>query len=386
METEKRVTVQRALLVAVTVFALGSVIVGFNFHSSTGVQVPQWLRFATLGMVCVALFFRSLAPRVGLLIGTVGFAVDAVIGMSIATMAVYTDNIYSATLRGPRYMPRMLLLFSCLTSVGLSTLVYLAEQFRVAVLVLAVLALIMISPVATGMIVREHRERAELERDRAAKIARLAEVDRRAAVNEERTRMARELHDTIANHLSAIAMRSSAVLAQPNMDAETMRGIVADIRAGSVAGLAEMRGTIELLRRGESEDEVVQHRLSGLEELVTRMKEAGLDVALRVRGNLADLPVAVDFAAYRIIQEALTNVLKHGRDAEVELTFSSTKVSITIDNRLPETASGVPGSGNGLIGMRERATILGGSFSAGPHGAGWRVRAELPSTNDKKES
>lgn len=388
VESETVGLVRRSLLVAGTVFALGSVLVGLDFHSGTGVVVPQWVRFGSLATVCFALFLRRLAPVTGLFIGTVGFAVDAVIGMSIATMAVYTDNIYSATLRGPRYMPRLLLLLSSTVSVGLSVLVWAAadDGFRVAVLVLAVLALITVSPVATGMIVREHRERAALERDRAATIARLAEVDRRAAVTAERTRMARELHDTIANHLSAIAMRSSAVLAQPNMDVVTMRGIVADIRTGSVAGLAEMRGTIDLLRRGESEDEVVQHRLSGLDDLVARMKDAGLEVALRVRGNAADLPVAVDFAAYRIVQEALTNVLKHGRRAEVELEFSSTRVSIIIDNGLPDTVSGVPGSGNGLIGMRERATILGGRFSAGPHEGGWRVHAELPSHNDVKET
>lgn len=386
VESDTARVARRSLLIAGSVFALGSVLVGLDFHSNTGVVVPQWVRYATLATVCVGMFLRRLAPVTGLIIGSFGFGLDAYVGLSIATMAVYTDNIYSATLRGPRYLPRLLLLLTSAVSVGLSVLVWVlaAGGIRVAVLVLAVLALITVSPVGTALIVREHRERAALERDRAATIARLAEVDRRAAVTAERTRMARELHDTIANHLSAIAMRSSAVLARPDMDAVTMRGVVADIRAGSVAGLAEMRGTIDLLRRGEAEDEVVQHRLSGLDDLVSRMKDAGLDVALRVRGRVEDLPVAVDFAAYRIVQEALTNVLKHGRDADVELTFSSTRVSITVDNGLAKHAEGAPGSGNGLIGMRERATILGGEFSAGPHAGGWRVRAELPTRNAKE--
>lgn len=166
VETDRR-QVQRALLLAVTVFALGSVIVGFSFHSSTGVVVPQWMRFATLATVCVALAFRRLAPQFGLVVGTVGFFTDAFIGMSIATMAIYTDNIYSATLRGPKHLPRLLLILATVVSIGCSVMVYQEENgLRVSILVLAVLALILLSPVATGMIVREHRERAALERDR----------------------------------------------------------------------------------------------------------------------------------------------------------------------------------------------------------------------------
>ncbi|MGH8878581.1 MAG: sensor histidine kinase [Stackebrandtia sp.] len=385
MTAETRRQLRNGVLASLITFALGSVLVALDLHSNTNVDVPKWLRFASLATVCFAVSLRRIAPRVGLLIGTAGFAVDTVVGMSIATIAVYTDNIYSATLRGPKYLPRVLLITASAITLGLSAWLYAITDLRVGILICAVFAMILISPVATAMIVREHRERAELERDRAAKIAQLAEVDRRAAVTTERTRMARELHDTIANHLSAIAMRSSAVLARPDMDAEAMRQVMADIRAGSVAGLADMRGTIELLRRGEAEDEVIQHRLSGLEELVTRMKSAGLDVALNITGHQAELPVAVEFAAYRIIQEALTNVLKHGCDARVSLDFASASVTITIDNRVPDANGPVPGSGNGLIGMRERATILGGSFSAGPNAGGWRVHAELPSVTSDKE-
>ncbi|HZE37536.1 MAG TPA: histidine kinase [Stackebrandtia sp.] len=383
MENARRVP--RELIAAVVAYAIGVVLVTIGTYSTTEVHAPLWVHLATLTVVSVGVTMRRRAPMIAVLIGTVAFGVDVTVGMSLATAAIYTDNIYAATVYGPRWAPRALLIAGTLLTVVLSALTYIDGKLTTALVICAIFALILLSPVATGMVIREHRGRAELERDRAARIAELAEVDRRAAIATERTRMARELHDTIANHFSAIAMQSSAVLSRPHMDAADMRKVIADIRAGSVAGLADMRRTIELLRTTEAEDEIIQHGLSDLDDLVERATTAGLRISSRVRGKRPELPVAVDLAAYRIVQEALTNVLKHGRDAQVEVDFRPRGVVITVDNRLPHTPAGVPGSGNGLVGMRERATILGGRFEAGPHDGGWRVRAELPYAREEAE-
>jgi signal transduction histidine kinase len=372
------------VLVAVAAFVLASALVFSGADSDGTVEAPRWMHFVSLGVVCAAMTLRRRAPVIGLIIGTVGFGVEAAIGMSLATAAVYTDNVYAATVRGPRHTPRILLVLSVLVSVITGVWVYTLASLSEGILVGAVLALILLSPATTGILVREHRDRAELERDRAAKIAQLAEVDRRATLTEERTRMARELHDTIANHFSAIAMQSSAVLTRSDMDMEAVRKVVAAIRAGSVAGLAEMRRTIEFLRATDSIEDPVQHRLSDLEELVTRMRATGLSVTLNVTGETSEIPIAVEFAAYRIIQEALTNVLKHGNDAKVRLDHRPGLLDITVDNRMPAQPSEVPGTGNGLIGMRERVVILGGDFSAGPLAGGWRVHACLPTVTPQE--
>lgn len=350
--------------------------------------MPLWPRYLGLALVCVAMTLRHRAPVLGLLIGTVGMVADTWVGSSLATVAIYTDNIYAATVRGPRLTPRILLIASVAITVMAAAATYATASFAESLQIGALLAVVLFSPVTTGMIVREHRTRAELEheravleRDRAEKIAKLAEVDRRATLASERTRMARELHDTIANHFSAIAIQSSAVLSRTDMAPEAVKAVVAAIRADSVAGLAEMRRTIEFLRAGDGADDPIQHRLADLEDLVPRMEAAGLAVDVAVTGGDRELPIAVEFAAYRIIQEALTNVLKHGSHARVAVAYEAETLSITVDNRLPDAAAGVPGAGSGLLGMRERATILGGSFTAGPHLEGWRVTAALPITH-----
>ena len=109
------------------------------------------------------------------------------------------------------------------------------------------------------------------------------------------------------------------------------------------------------------------------------MRAAGLTVSLTTIGDIRPAPVAVEFAAYRIVQEALTNALKHGRNARVKIIHSDEHLTLTVTNLLGDQPTGVPGSGTGLDSMRERATILGGTFAAGPEQPDrWRVHTELP--------
>lgn len=254
-----------------------------------------------------------------------------------------------------------------------------------AVITGAVAGVTWVGPVLTAMLLREHRERARAERARAEQAVRMAELDRRGAVTAERARMARELHDVIANHLSAVALHSSAVLKVRDLDREDLDRAMEVIRENSVRGLAEMRRMIGLLREGDGAvpGPAASPRLAELGLLVGRTGRSDLSAVLTVTGEPPDLPAAVELAAYRIVQESLTNALKHGGPgrAEVLLAYRSRDVLVEVFSPMPggdRAGPRLPGSGSGLVGMRERAAMLDGAFAAGPDGDRWRVRAELP--------
>ncbi|MYR62405.1 two-component sensor histidine kinase, partial [Streptomyces sp. SID625] len=233
---------------------------------------------------------------------------------------------------------------------------------------------------ATGWSVRNHREAAEAARLRAEQTALLAETDRVQAVAAERARMARELHDMVAGHLSAIAIHSTAALSLD--DPATSRDALAVIRENSVDGLTEMRRLIGLLRDGPNGDApAAAPTLDGLAALVASARADGLDVALGT--DHGKVPAPVELAAYRIVQESLTNALKHGGEGPVRVSVRRRDDALRIEVSSPYTgreAPRAPGSGTGLIGMRERAVLLGGTFGAGPEDGRWTVRAVLPLT------
>ncbi|MEV6367625.1 hypothetical protein AB0L86_12105 [Micromonospora musae] len=152
-------------------------------------------------------------------------------------------------------------------------------------------------------------------------------------------------------------------------------------------GLTEMRQMIGVLRAptepaavdGGDPDAAVPARLGELDRLVERARAAGLAVRVSTTGNPDGLPVGVDLAAYRIVQESLTNALKHGSgEADLEITYRSAEVLVRVENPVRVGRGGLPGAGAGLIGMRERAVLLDGRFVAGPMDGRWRVQAALP--------
>jgi signal transduction histidine kinase len=195
--------------------------------------------------------------------------------------------------------------------------------------------------------------------------------------------MARELHDMVANHLSVVAIHATAALSVPNLSAAQVEESLRVIRENSVQGLAEMRQMIDVLRGPEAEpgDDPVAPGLGEVERLVTGARAAGLAVELTTMGEPRALPVGVDLAGYRIVQESLTNALKHGTGtASVTVDYGTDEVRLTVHN--PVAAPGPLdhlGAGAGLIGMRERAALLRGRLDAGPAAdARWRVVAALP--------
>ncbi|MEH1169645.1 histidine kinase [Micromonospora sp. CPCC 205539] len=359
-------------------------------------DVPPALFLPPLLAVCVAVGLRRVAPQISLGVGTAALVVDTLLGASLGTVVVYTQVLYDACVYGPARLWRWLLRITvALSLLGVAVGVLGFGQWRgAAVGVPVVLAGLL--PVLTGISVRQYRDQAAAERARAEQTARLVELDRWQAVSAERARMARELHDVVANHLSAVAIHATAALSVSGLNRAQVESALRVIRESSVQGLAEMRQMIELLREPGAGDgrqptvdggalpDAVTARLAEVDRLVELIRAAGLAVRVRTDGTPGPLPVGVDLAAYRIVQESLTNALKHGAgEAELTIAYRPAEVVVTVRNPVRRGGPGLAGAGAGLIGMRERATLLDGRFTAGPQDGHWRVRATLPTREDR---
>jgi signal transduction histidine kinase len=244
-------------------------------------------------------------------------------------------------------------------------------------------------------------EATRIGRERGAELSRrMAEADRRR-VSEERLRIARELHDVLAHHISLINVQAGVALhlmdertaeAPAGTSAgepEQVRAALAAIKLASKDALVELRSTLGVLRQvDEAAPRQPAPTLDRLDELVAGARAAGPDVRTEVAGTPTPLPPRVDLAGYRIVQEALTNVSRHAGPAAVvtvRLEHAADALVVRVDDDGGDHATSraetdpVPGGGNGIPGMRERATALGGTFAAGPtDGGGWRVEARLP--------
>ena len=226
---------------------------------------------------------------------------------------------------------------------------------------------------------------AELERARA-------EAARRA-VAEERLRLARELHDVVAHSISVIAVQSGVGAHVAASQPEEAAKALAAIEATSRAALIELRRLLGVLRQeGEPQGSLAPvPGLADLDALLTEVAKAGLAVRLRVEGTPWQLPAGVDLSAYRIVQEALTNVVKHAGEARAQVTICYSDQDVTIevtDDGLGVTAPAGDGRvrvGHGLIGMRERVQVFGGDLQTGPRpGGGFRVAARLPLAGERR--
>ncbi|MEO3799957.1 histidine kinase [Nonomuraea sp. B1E8] len=376
---------KRVALGAGVAFATGLVLIAGGAHFQRG--LPEWWLAGPLALTCAAVLVRRRAPLLCLGLGVAGTALDVAVGPSLGTILVFTDNLYAAALYGPARLARWLLGISTVLAVVVGAVTGFVEGgWRVPAVMAIQAGLVLVTPIMTAMVVREQRDRAAAERERAEQVARLAELDRQAAVAAERARMARELHDMIANHFSAIAIQSTAALSRKDLDRATVRKVMESVRENSLKGMAEMRAMIGLLRQEDDEaEEVTRPRLADAESLVDRARRAGMEAEFRVEGEPREVPAAVDLAGYRILQEALTNALKHGDSlVEVVVSYGPEHVSLTVDNPVQGSEARLPGAGAGLIGMRERASLVEGSFEAGPQGDGWRVAAVLPAAPGEK--
>ena len=213
------------------------------------------------------------------------------------------------------------------------------------------------------------RERTERERD---------------AVARERVRIARELHDVVAHSVSVMVVQAGAARSVLDRDPDASVRALGAVETTGREALTEMRRLLGILRPdGEDAEHSPQPSLDHLNALIARSRDAGLDVELRVEGLAGPLAPGVDLTAFRLVQEGLTNALKHGGRgrARVVLRWSSEVLEVEVANRIaadPHAVHGLASGGQGLIGMRERVALCGGELRAGPIGRGFVVRARLP--------
>lgn len=409
-----------------------------------GSDIPAWQAVLPVLVLCTATAFRSALPSLAVTVGTLTVIVEMTSSGGLGPVLIYTDLLYAAALYGAQWLCRLLQFGTVAVTIATTiTLIALSDRSE-GVTTGVIVAMLLISPVWTGLLIRNHKDRADAERERAAQINRLAELDRKTVLQTERTRMARELHDLVANHLSAIAIHSSAVLSlteakraataangggtgggaeagagteeggpkdaagggskdrskEPSDDDPILQAL-AVIRENSVQGLAEMRRMVVLLRSDRGvDDDWDRPQLNALGALVEQARPAADAAALTLHTEFPEtfpeVSSVIEVTAYRIVQEALTNVLKHASAGRVRIRCQAgaEQLTISVDSPLPRPDNRArqspverlaTGAGAGLTGMSERAALVGGIFDAGPDRTApgrWRVRAVLPLTQN----
>ena len=306
----------------------------------------------TSGAVTVATFLAVLAaPLRALVLPLVGTALLVVLGEAVNALAAGTSGIGGAVTTG---------LLQTVGAVGL--------------------------PLLVGALVASRRDTREARRQTVRAGDREQEALVRAAVADERTAMARELHDIAAHHLSGIAVMAAAIERQIDTDPARAKESVRLVRGQSTAVLEDLRRLVGLLRTDTDATRAV-HSLDGLPELVATTRAAGTPVELRILvadgARLGDRlgPIA-QLAAYRIVQESLANAIRHAPGAAVVVEVDDrdrTTLGVTVTNAAPGHAGADGRHGFGLVGMRERADLIGATLTHGPTpGGGWQVRVAIP--------
>jgi signal transduction histidine kinase len=236
-------------------------------------------------------------------------------------------------------------------------------------------------PFLVGLAQRQQRLRAEALEQLSVQLEREREERARTAVAEERTRIARELHDEVAHAMSVIAVQADAAEGALGHDPALVERPLLAIRETARGALADMRRVLGGLGGDERAELAPDPGLARLGVLLEQTRAAGLEVELRTEGVPTALPPALDIAAYRVLQEGLTNVRKHAAARRVEVVIRYRRDSIDVEVTDDGDGSGPGGgTGRGLTGMRERVALLGGQFVAGPSSVGFALRVTLPLT------
>jgi len=239
-------------------------------------------------------------------------------------------------------------------------------------------------PLLAAEAVRNRRSYVALLLERLELAERTREEEARRRVEQERLRIARDLHDAVAHSLTTINVQAGVAGHLLDQDPGTARSALKTIEEASHEALDELRAIVGILREHEGESAPLEPAptLDSVSDLIERARALGLDVSLDIRGEQPErLPETVQLAAFRIVQESLTNARRHaaGAPARVGLSFEPDRLLITVDNGHGAASDGRSnGAGVGLIGMRERAAAVGGALSAAPAPDGFRVAAELP--------
>lgn len=344
-----------------------------------GLREPDAFAVVLILVQTVPVAFRRRFPTAALVVASLGFFLDrnlnypstiAIFGLLFVFHAVGSE------------LPRRRALITGWTTIGLMTAFTISGVVvdQVSIGTPLVVFIFTSFPFLLGL---ESRERREAEAEFAVRTTQL-EFDKTEAVQQERTRIARELHDVVAHEMTVATIQAAAARRLIGTDdGEAARAAAEAERAGH-EGLVELRRLLGVLRTDEPASRSPQPGLQQLDALADQMREAGLDVVVDIDGDRGDIPPGMDLNAYRIVQEALTNALKHagpGATAMVAISYRPDGIEIAVsdDGRGASSSYGGSGTGHGLIGMHERTAMLRGTFAAGPApGGGFRVSATIP--------
>jgi signal transduction histidine kinase len=361
--------------------AAAGALVGDEIHRGTasiGIAIPLAL------IACLPLAWSSQAPLTTLLATTAGLLVCLAAFQPYDTaIVVLALALYNVASLGDR---RRSLIVGAATAAFVVGVIVLIGSDNVASNT-AIRLGIMFGALVIGDTVRSRRELREARRERDLRITQEREQEGRRRVADERLRIARDLHDTVAHALVAINVRAGvAAHLQAREDAD---GALKDIMDVSAEALNDLRTTLSLLRDvDEPAPTAPTLDLASLTQLLDRAKASGLDADANVQLNGQAIPIAVEQASFRIVQEALTNVMRHAAASRALVSLRVEGNTLDID--VTDDGTGAAGtrpapSGHGLRGMRERAVALGGDVTAGPtEGGGWQVHARLPLTSGKR--
>ncbi len=357
-------------------------------------RLMPWADYVTFAVLVLPVVARRMVPFAACLWVGVGFAVFRLLNVPegiVSTLAVFLV-IHAAGayvhMRRRRDLARGIALLAGFVAVTLQLFVINeAVSFDSLVAIFFTVALNVGFYVAAWVLGDAARKQQLTEAELAHRADQLAEErDRTAeqAVTEERVRIARELHDVVAHHVSVMGVQAAA--ARHVLDRDRDRAVMAlnEVEESARQAVSELHRLVGLLRSdGEPGDDAPQPTLESLPALIASMRNAGLDVDLRVVGRPRPLPSAVQLSAYRIVQEALTNVMRHAPGAQATIVLSHLQDALKIEVVNGPSAHGQrgegPGGGRGLVGMRERAAILGGHIEHGPaNRGGYRIAASLP--------
>jgi signal transduction histidine kinase len=349
-------------------------------------QVDVWtnlddnrLRLSALALITAgALLFRRVAPFVAPLVVAAGALVFTLIDAQAAydTDTMFIVLILAAWAAGSLLDPRQAsFAISALLGAGWAVFIRAPDVPWTELLWLSFpLAGIFVIASASA----HHSERARIAEERARRTQEEAE----RAIEEERRRITRELHDVLAHSVSVMTVQASAVRRLLKPEQEREREALMTVEETGRQALSEMRRLLGIMR---TENEIAalapQPGIATLPELLDQVRQSGLPVELKVEGTPVKLPAGVDLSAYRIVQEALTNTLKHAGPAHawVAVRWAGEDVEIEVANDGTNQSDGDGGGGHGLVGMRERVALCGGELRCGPRpGGGFRISARLP--------